>query len=118
MMVLDTVAMNRDPAIWGPSAERWIPERWLRPLPEAVIDAYPPEASSHMLMAFVGGGRPCTGFKFAEAEIKMVLYVLLSRMKFGPPEKPILWDMYSFATPTVQGRSSPSMPLTVTLLTG
>ena len=49
MMVLDAVAVNRDPAIWGPSAGQWIPERWLRPLPEAVIDAYPPEASSHML---------------------------------------------------------------------
>jgi len=115
MVIAGTAALNRDPAIWGPNADQWIPERWLRPLPEAVVDAYPSEASSHM-MAFMGGGRLCTASRFAEAEIKAILYVLLSRMMFRPPEKPILWDTYTFATPVVQGRGSPSMPLMVTLL--
>jgi len=50
MVVAGTAAVNRDPAVWGPNADQWIPERWLRPLPEAVIDAYPPETSSHMLV--------------------------------------------------------------------
>jgi len=117
MVVVGTAAVNRDPVLWGPDADQWIPERWLRPLPEAVTDAYSSGVPSHM-MALMGGGRPCMGFKFAEAEIKAVLYVLLSRMMFGPPEKPILWDTHSFATPTVQGRSLPSMPLKVTLLSG
>jgi len=114
MVVVGTAAMNRDPALWGPDAGQWIPERWLRPLPDAVADAYSPGASSHM-MAFVGGGRPCMGFRFAEVGIKAVLYVLLSRMKFEPPQKPIPWDT---STPTAQGRSLPSMPLKVTLLSG
>ena len=50
MVVAGTAAVNRDPAVWGPNADQWIPERWLRPLPEAVIDAYPPGASPHMLV--------------------------------------------------------------------
>jgi hypothetical protein len=50
MVVAGTAAVNRDPAVWGPNADQWIPERWLRPLPEAVIDAYPPETSPHMLV--------------------------------------------------------------------
>ena len=50
MVVAGTAAVNRDPAVWGPNADEWIPERWLRPLPEAVIDAYPSETSSHLLV--------------------------------------------------------------------
>lgn len=115
MVVVGAAAVNRDPVIWGPDADRWIPERWLRPLPETVTDAYLPGVYSHM-MTFMGGGRSCIGFKFAETEIKVVLYVLLSRMKFELPDTPIVWNMYNFATPTVPGRSRPSMPLKVTLL--
>jgi len=117
MVVVGAAAVNRDPAIWGPDADQWIPERWLHPLPETVIDAYLPGVYSHM-MTFMGGGRSCIGFKFAETEIKAVLYVLLSRMKFGPSGAPIVWNMYNFATPTVPGRIRPSMPLEVTLLSG
>jgi len=89
--------------------------RWLEPLPESVVGAYLPGVYSHM-MTFMGGGRSCIGFKFAETEIKAVLYALLSRMKFEPSETPIVWNMYNFATPTAQGSNRPSMPLKVTLL--
>ncbi|KAI0001207.1 cytochrome P450 [Russula vinacea] len=123
MVVLGTAAVNRDPAIWGLDADQWIPERWLQPLPETVVDAYLPEVHSQM-MTFMGGGRPeqgtelCIGSKIAEVEIKAVLYVLLSRMKFGPSGAPITWNMHNVATPTIQGGNKPSMPLKVTLLGG
>ncbi|KAH9975384.1 cytochrome P450 [Lactifluus volemus] len=98
MVVVGAAAVNRDPIIWGPDADQWIPERWLRPLPETVLDAHLPGVYAHM-MTFMGGGRSCIGFKFAETEIKVVLYVLLSRMRFESPETPIVWNMFNFATP-------------------
>lgn len=110
LVVIGAAAVNRDPAIWGADADQWVPERWLRPLPETVD-----KADFIRRMTFMGGGRSCIGFKFAETEIKAVLYIILSRMKFEPSETPIVWNMYNFATPSARG--SNSMPLKVTLLT-
>lgn len=76
MVAVGAAAVNRDPAIWGPGADHWIPERWFKPLPETVIDAYSPGVYSHMLgvlvlfpaeagadgsrrMTFMGGRRSC-----------------------------------------------------------
>ncbi|KAH9067862.1 cytochrome P450 [Lactarius vividus] len=114
-VIVGVAAVNRDPAIWGADADQWVPERWLGPLPETVVGAYLPGVYTHT-MTFMGGGRSCIGFKFAEIEIKTVLYVLLSRMKFEPSETPIVWNMFNFATPTAQGSNGPCMPLKVTLL--
>lgn len=36
------IAVNTDPAIWGPGAKEWKPERWLGPLPESVTSAHIP----------------------------------------------------------------------------
>lgn len=35
-------AINTDPLIWGPDANEWNPERFLKPLPESVTDAKVP----------------------------------------------------------------------------
>lgn len=32
-------ASNTNQALWGPDAYEWKPERWLAPLPDAVLDA-------------------------------------------------------------------------------
>jgi cytochrome P450 len=53
MVVVGAAAVNRDPAIWGPDADQWIPERWFKPLPETVMDAYLPGVYSHMLVSYL-----------------------------------------------------------------
>ncbi|EAU85621.2 hypothetical protein CC1G_06334 [Coprinopsis cinerea okayama7 len=59
---------NRLPEIWGPDAAEWKPERWLSPLPETVLKAKMPGIYSHQ-MTFLGGGRACPGYKFAQLEM-------------------------------------------------
>lgn len=39
---------NRNKALWGEDALEWKPERWLSPVPEAVIDARIPGIYSNL----------------------------------------------------------------------
>ncbi|KAF8896610.1 cytochrome P450 [Infundibulicybe gibba] len=109
---------NRNPAVWGPDAGEWKPERWLGGLPDTVIDAHVPGIYSH-LMTFLGGGRACIGFKFSQLEMKVVLSLLVRRFTFAPAEgKDIVWEMNGIVSPSVKGSTGPpsQLPLKVTLL--
>ena len=76
-VVISILASNRNRALWGPAADEWKPERWLKPLPKTVENANIPGVYSNMWvirpvfsmaysnalsssrMTFVGGGRSC-----------------------------------------------------------
>lgn len=47
-IVIGIMASNRDKALWGEDAHEWKPERWLKPLPEAVEQAAVPGVYSHL----------------------------------------------------------------------
>ncbi|KAI0828716.1 cytochrome P450 [Trametes gibbosa] len=51
-------ASNTNPALWGADAYEWKPERWMQPLPDAVMEAKIPGVYAN-LMTFWGGGRAC-----------------------------------------------------------
>ncbi|KAF8659050.1 hypothetical protein AX16_001922 [Volvariella volvacea WC 439] len=112
-------ASNRNPAIWGSDAYEWKPERWLSPLPEELSQARIPGIYSH-LMTFIGGGRACIGFKFAQLEMKVVLAMLIERFKFETVEgKDILWTIGGISTPYVRGdptEQGPKLPMRITLI--
>ncbi|KAM5537055.1 hypothetical protein V8D89_009201 [Ganoderma adspersum] len=112
----DVGASNVDPALWGPDAHEWRPERWLEPLPEAVEEAHIPGVYSH-LMTFIGGNKACIGFKFAQVEMKTVLLVLLQHFKFKPTGKKIVWNFAAVQYPSVgEASSDPGLPLLVSPL--
>ena len=48
LTVIGAAAVNRDPLIWGSTAEQWIPERWLEPLPSTVSDAHLPSVYANL----------------------------------------------------------------------
>ncbi|KAI0720771.1 cytochrome P450 [Cerioporus squamosus] len=97
-------ACNRNKALWGADAEEWRPRRWLEPLPKAVENASLPGVYSNM-MTFVGGGRSCIGFKFAQIEMKVILSTLLANFTFALSEKPIVWNVSAITFPSVSKES-------------
>ncbi|KAF9557442.1 cytochrome P450 [Agrocybe pediades] len=104
---------NTNPDLWGPDAGEWKPERWLNPLPQALIDARIPGVYSH-LMTFLGGGRSCIGFKFSQLEMKVVLVLMLEKFEFSLSDKNIYWQMTGITTPNLDATSTlPTLPLIV-----
>jgi cytochrome P450 len=63
--------VNRDPAIWGPDADQFNPDRYDRPALASVPGVY------GNLLTFIGGPRNCIGWRLALAEFKIILFTLL-----------------------------------------
>ncbi|KAI0761469.1 cytochrome P450 [Trametes elegans] len=115
-VLIDIIASNCNPELWGEDADEWKPERWLKPLAPALEEAHIPGVYSH-LMTFIGGARACIGFKFSQLEMKVVLASLLPVFKFEPTEKTIHWNPAGVIYPSVGKHSrKPEMPLKVTLV--
>ncbi|OCB87793.1 cytochrome P450 [Sanghuangporus baumii] len=115
-VIVSIIGSNRSKRIWGDDAEEWKPDRWLSPLPESVAKAHMPGVYSSM-MTFIGGGRACIGFKFAEMELKLVLSMLLESFKFELGAE-VEWQMSGVARPTLKGSADKSsmLPLKVSAL--
>lgn len=48
MVGIAILASNCNQELWGPDAYEWKPERWLNPLPQAVLDAHIPGIYSNL----------------------------------------------------------------------
>ncbi|KAI0631283.1 cytochrome P450 [Trametes polyzona] len=106
-------ASNTNQALWGPDAYEWKPERWLGPLPDAVLGAKIPGVYAN-LMTFWGGGRACIGFKFSQLEMKAVLAELISTFTFDLTEKKIWWNMSAVQYPSADPQGEhPNLPVKV-----
>ncbi|KAJ7754371.1 cytochrome P450 [Mycena maculata] len=70
--------VNTDTDIWGPDAATFRPERW-DAVPESARAV--PGVWAH-LFTFLAGPRNCIGFRFALAEMKALLFVLVRAFEF------------------------------------
>ncbi|KAF9243490.1 cytochrome P450 [Melanogaster broomeanus] len=138
-LVMSLLASNHNKELWGEDASEWRPERWLTAAGERVQlskdsnadtgdgEGNGPSTSTTektpgvkdgmkypgvyaSMMTFLGGGRACIGFKFAEMEIKQVVTTLISRIHFALPSIPdengnvkeIYWKVNGLQVPVVR----------------
>ncbi|TDL20047.1 cytochrome P450 [Rickenella mellea] len=112
-IIISIIAANRNKTIWGQDADVWRPERWLTPMAESNSRAQLPGVYASM-MTFMGGGRACIGFKFAEMEMKLMLTVMLESFEFSLT-RDIYWNMTGLQSPVIKGSDdlTPQLPLKV-----
>ncbi|KAH0833223.1 cytochrome P450 [Lanmaoa asiatica] len=151
-LIMSLLAANHNKDIWGEDALEWRPERWLNAAGKRVqlgrdesgesnlfaSTEKTPGAKGRMkypgvyasMMTFLGGGRACIGFKFAEMEIskprshvmlcvksdthsitsEQVVTTLISRIHFALPSVPdgngnvkeIYWKINGLQVPVVR----------------
>ncbi|KAF7596208.1 hypothetical protein BBP40_002740 [Aspergillus hancockii] len=96
---------NRDPAVWGPTADEFRPERWGSSNGE-IAQKYRQRRARAEFVSFHGGSRACLGEKFALLEARVALFVLVNKFTWKlDPEWP------DRKTPDFTGRSAlPSSP--------
>jgi cytochrome P450 len=71
-------ATHRHPALWGPTANEFIPERWEDPAVEKLAET--------AFLPFSQGRRNCIGKDFAMNEFKVLAAILIRNFKLGWPE--------------------------------
>ncbi|KAH0566078.1 hypothetical protein GP486_000516 [Trichoglossum hirsutum] len=84
-VVVCPLAINRDPAHWGPDAGVFNPERWTGPGKANSGGAL----SNYSFMTFLHGPRNCIGTSFAKTEFAFLLAVIVGRfdMELEDPSK-------------------------------
>ncbi|KAJ7873197.1 cytochrome P450 [Mycena leptocephala] len=103
-------AANHSKRIWGEDALEFKPERWINGKADSVTTKLPGVDGN--TMTFIGGGRSCIGFKFAQLEMKVVAYVLLRAFRFLSADPRIQWlNTGIMPAPHVDDRSE--LPLLV-----
>ncbi|KZT42793.1 cytochrome P450 [Sistotremastrum suecicum HHB10207 ss-3] len=105
VLVVPVSVIQTDPEVWGPDAEHWKPERWLGKRDKELH-------GKADFLAFSMGPRVCPGRLFAEAEIKVLIIVLLRMFSFEcvQPIEPF----QSFVVRTkVVGEKTSSLPLKI-----
>ncbi|KAJ7849192.1 hypothetical protein B0H13DRAFT_2361407 [Mycena leptocephala] len=63
-------------------------------------------------MTFLGGGRSCIGFKFAQLEMRVAACVLLRAFSFSKPDSGIRWRKTGIM-PSPYVNDEPKLPIVV-----
>jgi cytochrome P450 len=79
-IILSPWAVNRSPELWGPTASKFIPERWIdgdKPNNSGGAD------SNYSQLTFLHGPRSCIGQNFAKAELRCLVAAFICAFEWS-----------------------------------
>lgn len=79
-MIISIWHINRSPAVWGPSATEFRPERWIGEDGRASQNGG--AGSNYDFLTFLHGPRSCIGQSFAKAEMRCLLATMVLRFSW------------------------------------
>ena len=79
MITIPILSIQRSPSVWGPTADKFDPKRWLGP-------SLTKEVTNFNYLPFFTGIRSCIGNKIALNEIKILSSILVRNFVFQPVE--------------------------------
>ncbi|KAJ3369484.1 hypothetical protein GGF31_005194 [Allomyces arbusculus] len=82
LVTIDTFSMHRDPALWGPDADAFVPDRWTARADADGAIAMHPTAHNYEWAPFGGGQRICLGMQFSLVEQRVILAMMLLRYEW------------------------------------
>ncbi|KAF2130750.1 cytochrome P450 [Dothidotthia symphoricarpi CBS 119687] len=84
-------ATNRNPALWGPDAESFVPERWIDGMTGRAT-MHGGAESNYAFLTFLHGPRSCIGERFARAEMRALVAAFVGgfEMRMADPEERVL----------------------------
>ncbi|KAF2403885.1 cytochrome P450 [Trichodelitschia bisporula] len=87
-VVINNYVINRSPDLWGPTAEEFIPERWIDP-ETGKANKTGGASSVYANATFSHGARSCIGQGFARAEFRSMLaaFVHTFEMEMADPDE-------------------------------
>ncbi|KAI8934943.1 hypothetical protein NX059_008610 [Plenodomus lindquistii] len=84
-------AINRNPKLWGPDAEHFVPERWIdKESGRATMNGG--ADSNYSFLTFLHGPRSCIGEKFARAELRSLVAAFVGsfEMAMADPDEVVI----------------------------
>jgi cytochrome P450 len=83
-------AINRNPKLWGPDSEEFVPERWIDQTGRATMNGG--AESNYSFLTFLHGPRSCIGERFARAELRALLAAFMGffELQMADPNEEIV----------------------------
>jgi cytochrome P450 len=84
-------AINRNPALWGPDSEDFVPERWIdKETGRATMNGG--ADSNYSFLTFLHGPRSCIGERFARAEMRSLVAAFVGsfEMEMAYPDEEVV----------------------------
>ncbi|KAF7354244.1 Cytochrome P450 [Mycena venus] len=78
--IIPFLVLNTDPTVWGPHADQFIPERWLKGGSNPPADELPRGPWGNV-SNFVDGPRHCIGWRLAVQEIKLITAAIVKNFE-------------------------------------